>query len=112
MASDKQTQIRTRTRDGVTDVLVLVSHPMEAGLRIDPKTKEKVPPHFIQKMTFFLNGKEVSSANLGPGVSKDPLVGIKIKGVKPGDKLKVTWSDNMGESGSGEATVPPTERNS
>ena len=32
-------------------------------------------------------------------------IGIKLKGAKPGDKVMVTWSDNKGESGSGEATV-------
>jgi len=105
MATDKQTKIRTKTQDGVTDVLVLVSHPMETGLRVDPKTKEKVPPHFIQKMSFFLDGKEVASSNLGTAVAKDPLIGIKLKGAKPGAKLKVTWSDNKGESASEETTI-------
>jgi sulfur-oxidizing protein SoxZ len=105
MATDKQTKIRTKTQDGVTDVLVLVSHPMETGLRTDPKTKEKIPPHFIQKMSFILNGKEVASTDLGTAVSKDPLIGIKLKGAKPGAKLKVTWSDNKGESGSEETTI-------
>ena len=105
MATDKQTKIRTKTQDGVTDVLVLVSHPMETGLRTDPKTKEKVPAHFIQKMSFFLNGKEVASSDLGTAVAKDPLIGIKLKGAKPGAKLKVTWSDNKGESGSEETTI-------
>ncbi len=105
MATDKQTKIRTKTQGGVTDVLVLVSHPMETGLRVDPKTKEKVPPHFIQKMSFFLDGKEVASSDLGTAVAKDPLIGIKLKGAKPGAKLKVTWSDNKGESASEEATI-------
>ncbi len=103
--ADKQTRIRTRIEGGVTDVLVLVSHPMETGLRTDPKTKEKIPPHFIQKMVFTLNGKEVTVADLGVGVAKDPLLGIKLKGAKPGDKLKVTWSDNKGESGGEEHTI-------
>lgn len=103
--ADKQTRIRTKIDGGVTDVLVLVSHPMETGLRTDPKTKEKIPPHFIQKMIFTLNGKEVAVADLGVGVAKDPLLGIKLKGAKPGDKLKVTWSDNKGESGGEEHTI-------
>ena len=103
--ADKQTRIRTKTEGDVTDVLVLVSHPMETGLRTDPKTKEKIPPHFIQKMVFSLNGKKVAVVDLGVGVSKDPLLGIKLKGAKAGDKLKVTWSDNKGESGSGEHTI-------
>ena len=106
MAADRQTQIRTRTRDGVTDVLVLVNHPMETGQRPDPKDKDKkIPAHYIQKMTFSLNGKEVAATDLGPAVSKDPLIGIKLKGAKPGDKLKVAWSDNKGESGGEETTV-------
>jgi len=105
MANERTTKIRTKTQDGVTDILVLVSHPMETGQRVDPKTKEKIPPHFIQKMTFALNGKEVASANMGTAVSKDPLIGIKVKGAKAGDKVKVNWSDNKGESGSEEAVI-------
>ena len=104
--ADIQTKIRTKTQGDLTDVLVLVDHPMETGLRPDPKDKDKkVPAHYIQKLNFSLNGKEVASTDLGAGVSKDPLIGIKLKGAKPGDKIKVTWSDNKGESGSGEATV-------
>ncbi len=101
----RQTRIRTKTQDSATEVLVLVSHPMETGQRVDPKTKEKIPAHFIQKMTFTLDGKEVAVANLGVAVSKDPLVGVKIKGAKAGAKVKVTWSDNKGESNTAEATV-------
>ena len=101
----RQTRIRTKTQDGATEILVLVNHPMETGQRADPKTKEKIPAHFIQKITFTLNGKEVAVADLGTPVSKDPLVGIKIKGAKAGDKVKVTWSDNKGESNSADAVV-------
>ena len=105
MANERTTKIRTKTQDGVTDILVLVSHPMETGQRTDPKTQEKIPPHFIQKMTFTLNGKEIASTSLGTAVSKDPLVGIKVKGAKAGDKVKVSWSDNKGENGSEEAVI-------
>lgn len=104
--ADMQTKIRTKTQGDVTDVLVLVEHPMETGQRPDPKDKDKkVPAHFIQKLSFSLNGKEIVSTDLGPAVAKDPLIGIKLKGVKAGDKIKVNWSDNKGQSGSGEATV-------
>ncbi len=104
--ADIQTKIRTKTQGGVTDVLVLVEHPMETGQRPDPKDKDKkVPAHYIQKLNFSLNGKEVASTDLGPAVSKDPLIGIKLKGAKAGDKIKVSWSDNLGQSGGGEATI-------
>jgi sulfur-oxidizing protein SoxZ len=101
----RQTRIRTKTAEGATEVLVLVQHPMETGQRVDPKTKEKIPAHYIQKMVFSLNGKEVADANLSVAVSKDPLVGVKLKGAKAGDKVKVSWSDNKGEKGDAEATV-------
>jgi sulfur-oxidizing protein SoxZ len=56
-------------------------------------------------MSFFLDGKEVASSDLGTAVAKDPLIGIKLKGAKSGAKLKVTWSDNKGESASEETTI-------
>jgi sulfur-oxidizing protein SoxZ len=103
--ADIQTKIRTKIQDGVTDVMVLVTHPMETGQRTDPKTKEKIPPYFIQKMIFFLNDKEVVTADLGTAVAQNPLIVIKLKSAKPGDKLKVTWSDNKGGSGGEESVV-------
>ncbi len=104
----RQTRIRTKVQDGVTEILVLVSHPMETGQRIDPATKEKIPAHWIQKITFSVNGKEVAVADMGVGVSKDPLLGVKVKGAKPGDKVRVTWSDNNGESGEADTTISAT----
>ena len=104
--SDIQTRIRTRSADdGSTEILVLVSHPMETGQRVDKETKQKVPAHFIEKLTFSLNGKDVAVCDLSQGVSKDPVLGIRTKRAKPGDTVKVSWSDNKGMSGSGEATV-------
>lgn len=99
------TKMRTKTRNGETEILVLVDHPMETGRRVDPKTKKKIPPHFIQKMTFSVNGKEFAVADLGFTVSKNPLIKVKVKGAKPGDRVKVTWSDNKGETGEQEISV-------
>lgn len=99
------TKIKTRPKDGGTEILVLVNHPMETGQRVDPKTKQKVPAHFIQKMTIAVNGKPVAVADLGVAVSKDPLVGVAVKGAKAGDKVKASWTDNKGESGNAETTI-------
>lgn len=99
------TKIKTRAKDGATEILVLVNHPMETGQRVDRKTKEKIPAHFIQNLTVELNGKAVAVASMGPAVSKDPLIGVKVNGAKKGDKVKVSWSDNKGQSGSAESAV-------
>jgi sulfur-oxidizing protein SoxZ len=98
------TKIRARPKDGAIEVMVLVSHPMETGLRVDAKTKEKIPAHFIQKMTFELNNKVVAVADLGTGISKDPLITVLVN-AKPGDKVKAVWTDNKGESGGAETIV-------
>ena len=93
------TKIRAKLTDGETEILVLVDHPMETGRRIDPKTKQKIPPHFIQKMTFSLNGREFAVADLGFAVSKDPLIKVKVKDARSGDRVRVSWSDNKGATG-------------
>ena len=87
------------------EVLCLVKHPMETGLRKDSKTGEMIPAHYIEIMTFKLNGNVVADAILGQGVSKNPLIGVGVTGANAGDKITVEWKDNMGETGSAEATV-------
>jgi sulfur-oxidizing protein SoxZ len=99
------TKIKTRAAEGATEILVLVNHPMETGQRVDAKTKEKIPAHWIQKLSIELNGKVVADATMGVAVSKDPLIGVKVKGAKAGDKVKVSWSDNKGETGGADAVV-------
>lgn len=87
------------------DVLCLVNHPMETGLRKDSKTGELVPAHYIEIMTFQLNGNTAAEAILGQGVSKNPLIGVRVMGANPGDTVTVNWKDNTGETGGAEATV-------
>ncbi|MDH4134181.1 MAG: thiosulfate oxidation carrier complex protein SoxZ [Gammaproteobacteria bacterium] len=98
-------KIKTREKEGTTEILVAMKHPMESGQAVDSKTKEKIPAHFIQKVTIALNGKTVADINVGPAVSRDPLFAVAVKGAKNGDKVKVSWSDNKGQKGEGEATV-------
>ena len=98
------TKIKTRPKDGATEILVLVNHPMETGMRVDAKTKEKVPAHWIQKLTVELNGKAVADVDMGVAVSKDPLLAVAVK-AKAGDKVKVSWTDNKGGKGGADAAV-------
>ncbi|MDH5649813.1 MAG: thiosulfate oxidation carrier complex protein SoxZ [Gammaproteobacteria bacterium] len=99
------TKVKTRPKGNETEILVLVNHPMETGNRVDKKTKEKIPAHFIQKMTFKVNGKQVAEADLGTAVSQNPLIGVRVKNAKKGAKVEVSWTDNKGEQGSANATV-------
>lgn len=98
-------RIKTRSVGGATEILTMVNHPMETGQRKNKKTGKKIPAHFIEKLNIELNGKLVASANLGPAVSKRPLVGVRVSAAKSGDTVKVSWRDNMKESGTATATV-------
>lgn len=99
------TKIKIKNVGGRVQVLTLISHPMETGQRKDKNTGNTIPAHYVQRISFEHQGRIVAEANLGPGVSKNPLIGIELDGAKPGDLVKVSWSDNKGESGAAEATV-------
>lgn len=103
--ADRKMKMRIRSVDDGAELQVLIEHPMETGLRTNKNTGNKIPPHFIQRVTVEHNGKLVITVNTGAGVSEDPLLGFRIKGAKQSDKLRVFWTDNMGESGALEGTV-------
>jgi sulfur-oxidizing protein SoxZ len=45
------------------------------------------------------------TANWSGGISKNPYLSFKIKGAAAGDKIKISWVDNKGESDSKEAAI-------
>jgi sulfur-oxidizing protein SoxZ len=97
-------KIRASLKDGVTEVRVLMIHPMETGRRKND-VGDIEPAHFIQLVTATLNGKPVLEAQWGTGISKNPYLTFRLKGAKPGDKLAVSWIDNRGEANAIETTV-------
>ena len=97
-------RVRATSKDDITEVQALIQHPMDSGFVKDAKG-EIIPPHFIQKLTFELDGKTVFAADWGGGISKDPYIKFLFKGGKKGDELKVSWSDNKGASDSTTAKI-------
>lgn len=103
--ADRKMKMRTRAQDGNVELQILITHPMETGQRTDKNTGKKIPPHFIQRVTVEHNGKVIVTVSTGAAISEDPLIGFRLKDAKQGDKLKVFWSDNMGESATLEGAV-------
>ena len=97
-------KMRATAQGGVTEIRVLMAHPMETGQRKDAKG-EIVPMHFIQNVVITHNGKTVLDAQWSQAISRDPFLGLRVKGAKAGDKITVTWTDNKGEKRTDEATV-------
>jgi sulfur-oxidizing protein SoxZ len=97
-------KIRATLQGDTADVRVLMLHPMETGQRKDAKG-QIVPLHFIQSVVITHNGKPVLDAQWSQAVSRNPFLGVRVKGAKTGDKITVTWTDNKGDKRTDEATV-------
>jgi len=97
--------IAMRVRAGNGEIKILMTHPSENGLRKDAKTGQMVPAHFIKNVTVAVNGKTVLDGQWGGGVSKDPYLSFKVKGMKAGDKIAVNAEDNKGDKGNAEASA-------
>ena len=96
--------IPMKLRAGNGEIKVLVSHPSENGLRKD-KSGALIPAHFIKNISVAVNGKAVLDGQWGGGVSKDPYLSFKVKGMKAGDKVTVNAEDNTGDKATVEAAA-------
>ena len=90
-------RIRVTRQGEMADVKVLMSHPMETGLREDPVTKQILPMHFIKTVLATLNGRPVLQAQWSQAVSRNPFLHFRLRGVKAGDTVAISWEDNRGE---------------
>ncbi len=100
----KPMKVRARSVDGVTDVRMLMRHDMESGQRKD-SAGEVIPAHYIQNVTVKHRQRVVLFAQWGPAVSKNPYLAFKFTGGAPGDRVKVTWIDNKGDSRTDETII-------
>lgn len=103
--NDHKIRMRTRSQEGQVELQVLITHPMETGQRKDKKTGAKIPAKYIQQVLVEHNGKVVTTVNTGPAVSEDPLMTFRLKTAKDGDKIKIQWLDNTGQTASQDGVV-------
>jgi sulfur-oxidizing protein SoxZ len=89
-------RIRARWASGQTEVHVLMPHPMETGMRRDPKG-DLIAAHYITDVEIATSGRVVLAANLSLAVSQDPLLHFRFRGGAVGERITVTWLDNVGQ---------------
>lgn len=97
-------KIRARRQDNYTLLRVLISHPMETGRR---KTEQDalIPAHFIRSVQIALNETVVSECLFSTAVSRNPYLALHLPASAPGDRLRVSWQDNLGQSDSEEVVI-------
>ncbi|MGX2031970.1 thiosulfate oxidation carrier complex protein SoxZ [Methylocaldum gracile] len=98
-------KIRTKQEEDLTTVRMLITHPMETGRRWDELTERTIPAHFIREVRIEHNQRLVASCELSTAVSRDPYISVRFRGGKTGDKIRVTWADNLGNTDSAESTI-------
>ena len=101
---DSTIRVRTKLEGDLVQVRVLISHPMETGLRKDD-AGELVPAHFIELVSFAHKERAILSAQWGPAVSRNPYLSFKFRGAAKGDKITISWVDNRGEHWTDEASI-------
>ena len=97
-------RVRAQLKEGVTDVRVLMSHPMETGLRKDGAGKI-IPALYINDVKATSGGRTVIAAKWGQAISQNPFLQFRFKGAKVGDKVAVTWTDNSGDTRTDEVAI-------
>lgn len=96
-------KIRATLQGDTADVRILMRHPMETGTR--RTASGLVPLHFIQSVIVQHNGRTVLDAQWSQAVSRDPFLGVRVKGARAGDKISVTWTDNKGDTRTDDVAV-------
>ncbi len=97
-------QLKGDVDGGLTEVKVLMTHPMETGRRKND-VGDFIPANFIQLVSATINGKQVIEAQWGTGISKNPYLTFHLRSAKVGDIVRVSWTDNQGKTGEGEVAV-------
>jgi sulfur-oxidizing protein SoxZ len=98
------TKIRATTKDGLTEVRVLMQHEMDNGRRKD-EAGNLIPAWYITDVTARHNGRVVLEGEFGTSVSKNPYLVFRFRGGAVGDKVSISWQDNKGETRSDEVSI-------
>lgn len=97
-------RIRAKNKDGLTEVLILMPHPMETGLRKDD-AGVSIPAHYITEIHVHTGSREVLKARVSIAVSRDPLLLFRFQGGQIGDTMTVSWTDNRGDKRSDQTAI-------
>lgn len=90
-------RIRAVEKDGLVDVRVQIRHDMESGSRKD-EAGEPIPAWYITQFEVEVAGRTVFAAQLGPGVSRHPLLQFRVHDARKGQAVVACWEDSRGET--------------
>ena len=87
-------KIRSQQIGNLTEIRILISHPMENGRNRDPLSGDLIPAHFIEEVQVQLNGAPLLSMNMAGSMAKNPYFAVRLQAGRGGDRISVSWRDN------------------
>lgn len=97
-------KLRAKQKGNLTEIKAIIIHPMHTGRATDDFANI-IPAHFIQVADLMVNGQAVFQMQWGTGIAKNPYLTCYVDNAKVGDKVSLTWHDNLGKTGTGEIEV-------
>ncbi len=97
-------KLRAKLKNNITEIKAIIIHPMHTG-RAKDDAGNLIPAHFIQVADLMVNGQPVFQMQWGTGIAKNPYLTCYVDNAKLGDKVSLTWHDNLGNTGTGEIEV-------
>jgi sulfur-oxidizing protein SoxZ len=85
------------------EVVVLVRHPQENGMRRDARG-ERIPRNLINVLRLRYGDRTVFQAELGTGIAANPLLIVEIRAERTGP-VELTWEDDAGNRGAASALL-------
>ena len=97
-------RMKTKLKEGTVTVRAIIRHPMETGFRTD-EDNHTVPAHYIKTVKVHHNENEVLSCDWSRAISKNPYLSFIFENAVSGDKIKISWIDNLNNVDSAETII-------
>jgi sulfur-oxidizing protein SoxZ len=90
--------VKAEYLNNTAKIKMLIRHVMETGQRQN-EDGTYIPADFIKKIQVIkkTNNQVIFSVDIGPSISKDPLIAFKTKNLNKGDAFIIMWEDYQGK---------------
>jgi len=93
---DAKDRLRAILYDDLTEVRMMLSHPMLPSKQDEGAEQEA---HFIQSIHCWRNDEQMLVIHCSEVIATDPYFSFQLEGGEVGDVIRVRWVDNLGGKG-------------